>query len=90
MFWNAFIWGLGVSCGGGIGLIGFVLTLWAAQWVTGKTGQVAEIARWNKLTLAALQTRNELTLESIDALRDISTSIDAITNAQAKVDDVAT
>jgi len=56
--------------------MGFVLTLWACQWVTGKAAQVARLNEFNERSLAALRRRNELTEESVDALRDISTSID--------------
>ena len=75
MFWNAFIWGLGVSSGGAIGLIGFVLTLWACQWVTGKAAMVARLKDFDERSLAALLERNELTTETNAALCDIAASL---------------
>ncbi len=67
MFSDAFIWGLGVSCGGAIGLIGFVLTLWAMQWASGKSAQTAAMHNFNELTLAALRNRNNLIEDTNEA-----------------------
>lgn len=30
MFWTAFVWGLGVTAGGSIGLLGFFAAFWGA------------------------------------------------------------
>ena len=75
MFWNAFVWHLGASCGWSVSLIGFVLIFWALQWLTGKADHVAKITDFNERSLAALLVRNGLTVEEIDALRDINRSI---------------
>ncbi len=76
MFWDAFVWSLGVSCGGGIGLIGFMLTWWALQRVTGRAEAMAKRIGVYDQSLDALRERNELTLQTIDALRGIGTAID--------------
>ena len=75
MLWNAFVWGLGVSCGGGIGLIACAFTMRALDWATGKADRIASVIERDVRSLEALQTRNELTKETNSALASIAVSL---------------
>lgn len=61
MFWTAFVWGTGVSCGAAIGLIALVVMFWGLQWLVGKTEKQRDYA---ERTLQALLSRNEMTEET--------------------------
>lgn len=63
MFWTAFVWGLGVSLGGSIGLLAFVL-MFAAFKAASETETMKKIDRHSQLVLAALVKRNDLTEET--------------------------
>lgn len=75
MFWTAFIWGLGVTVGGSIGLMLFVVLFFCWSCVAhSKTAKRAnELA---ELSQAALVRRNELTEKQIDHLAVIADAAD--------------
>lgn len=83
MFWTAFIWGLGVSLGGGIGLVGFVLTMWALQWVTGRAAHVEAMQDFSHRSLAALLARNLMTEDTNAALQRIVVTLEAMNRPTA-------
>ena len=67
MFWTAMIWGLGVTLGGSMGLMAFIILY--DLWV--KLGRSKAMKRANELAeLAntALMRRNELTEEQLAVL----------------------
>lgn len=70
MFWTAFVWGLGASCGGSLGVMLFVVMFFALQWFAGtKAGKTS--LEYAELAQAALERRNELTerqIEHLDAI----------------------
>lgn len=73
MFWTAFIWGLGTTLGGSIGLMAFVVLFFCWQSVmhsetAKRANELAELAN------AALMRRNELTEQQIDRLDSIARS----------------
>lgn len=81
MFWTAFVWGLGVSFGGSIGMMGFVvmITAWrlVAETEVAKRGtELAELAN------AALVRRNELTELQIKKLEEIARSAEFMCDLQ--------
>lgn len=61
MFWQAFTWGLGVSCGAAFGFALFVMLLWGLESWTGRRKIVTDTA---EKSLAELRRRNELTEET--------------------------
>ncbi len=75
MFWDAFVWGLGVSCGGSIGLFGFVIALAAWRMVTGEGSRWALAAQRDIQAVEALRERNRLTVESNATLSEIAESL---------------
>lgn len=71
MFWTAFIWGLGVSCGACFGLLLFIILKSGVDWLLNSTaGQRAQEV--NKRTLDLLEGRNELTQGMVDHLAIIA------------------
>lgn len=72
MFWTAFIWGLGVSCGSAFGLLLFCVAFWSTEWLTGRSKSKADIHDANRQSVAALKERNELTKDMIDQLARIA------------------
>jgi len=74
MFWTAFIWGLGVSCGAAFGLILFVALkcIWDATVKSKPAKRANELA---ELANAALVRRNELTEKQIEQLAEMTTVI---------------
>ena len=77
MFWTAFIWGLGTTLGGSIGLMSFIALkcIWDMT-VNSKPMKLAnELA---ELANAALVQRNELTEKQIERLEQIADNIDAL------------
>jgi len=73
MFWSAFIWGLGVTVGGSIGLMLFVFLFGLYKSKASQSSvELAEFA--NK----ALTRRNELTEKQIEHLLSISLSLESI------------
>lgn len=71
MFWQACVWGLGVSLGASVGLMVFVVavTLWK---MTTESQVVKQMRDVNEASLAALLRRNELSEEQVDCLRRIA------------------
>lgn len=82
MFWTAFIWGLGVSCGAAFGLILFVAMkcIWDATVNSKRVRRANELA---ELANAALMKRNELTEKQIEKIGELVEIIDII---GAKID----
>lgn len=72
MFWTAFVWGLGVSCGATVGLLAFVVSFWVLQWASGRAAEIEAAKKVAELSLVALDRRNELTEETIEHLRVIA------------------
>jgi len=86
MYWEAFIWGLGVSSGGAIGLFVFVMMLSAWQIATGKTAEVRKIHKETAASLAALKERNALSEEANTVLTDMSVNLAGIQIALEELD----
>jgi hypothetical protein len=86
MFWTAFIWGLGATLGGSIGLMSFVAMkcIWDIV-VNTKTAQRANDLAG--LANAALIRRNELTEKQIGQLSAISASLVTIADAADELAD---
>ncbi len=80
MFWTAFIWGLGATFGGSIGLMSFVLLkfIWDMTVNSKPVKRANELA---ELANAALVRRNELTEKQIGQLGAISASLITIADA---------
>jgi len=80
MFWTAFIWGLGTTLGGSIGLMSFI----ALKCIWDMTVNSKPVKRANELAElanAALVRRNELTEKQIEKLNDIAHVIDSVGGA---------
>lgn len=75
MFWTAFLWGLGMSCGGSIGLLLFAVGFKALQWLTGQTERLSRLEQFNRETLAALNERNALTQDTNATLTEIVSAV---------------
>jgi len=75
MFWTAFIWGLGTTFGGSIGLMGFIVLydLWARIARSKAARRANELA---ELANTALMRRNELTEQQVEHLKSISRSVE--------------
>ena len=75
-FWTAFLWGIGVTLGGSVGMMAFVVlfTLWRWATNTKAARRAAEVA---ELSLQALARRNHLTIEQIEKLDRIAAAIAA-------------
>ncbi len=74
MFWTAFIWGLGSTVGGSVGLMTFVMSYdaWSRVMKTKAARRANELA---ELANTALMRRNELTEQQIEQLERIADSI---------------
>ncbi len=80
MLWTAFIWGLGTTLGGSIGLMSFI----ALKCIWDMTVNSKPLKRANELAEianAALVRRNELTEKQIEKLNDIADVIDSVGGA---------
>lgn len=75
MFWTAFIWGLGTTLGGSIGLMSFVAMkcIWDIAVNTKTAQRASDLA---KLANDALVRRNELTEKQIEHLATIASSLE--------------
>lgn len=75
MFWTAFIWGLGTTFGGSIGLMSFVMLkfIWDITVNSKPVKRANELA---ELANAALVRRNELTEKQIEHLATIASSLE--------------
>jgi hypothetical protein len=86
MFWTAFIWGLGTTLGGSIGLMSFI----ALKCIWDMTVNSKPIKRANELAElanAALVRRNELTEKQIGKLGEIVAHLDVISDAAEELAD---
>lgn len=65
MFWTAFTWGIGVSCGASLGLLVFMFLKAGGDWLLGNSQEVTnvneKIVAFNRESLDRLTERNELT-----------------------------
>lgn len=75
MFWNAFVWGLGATLGGSIGLMAFVVLFALWKWLT-ETKAAKRSSEVAELMLAALDRRNELTNEQLVLLGRIAVAME--------------
>lgn len=73
-FWTAFIWGIGVTLGGSMGMMAFVVlfTAWMRVANTKAARRASEVAEFS---LQALDRRNQLTVEQIEKLDRIAAAI---------------
>jgi hypothetical protein len=72
MFWTAFVWGIGATVGGSIGLMVFVI-LFAAWSRVAKTPAAVRANELAELTYEVMVQRKELTekqLNAVTAIRD--------------------
>jgi hypothetical protein len=86
MFWTAFIWGLGTTLGGSIGLMSFI----AFKCIWDMTVNSKPLKRANELAElanAALVRRNELTEKQIGKLGEIVAHLDVISDAAEELAD---
>lgn len=74
MFWQAFVWGLGATLGGAIGLMVFVVMYSGWKWLTNIEAVKRDVTT-TELTLSLLSERNNLTQQQIDTLDEISDSV---------------
>lgn len=74
MFWSAVMWGLGVSLGGSVGIMLFVVvfTAWMHLVSGARIRRTQEIA---ELSLKALDRRNHLTEKQISELSELSCAV---------------
>lgn len=75
MFWVAVVWGLGVTLGGSIGMMAFVVLFTGFKWMT-QTEAVKKAERVSELSIAALTRRNQLTSEQIEQLNRIASAME--------------
>lgn len=70
MFWTAFVWGIGATAGGSIGLMVFVILFaaWSRVAATPAAVRANELA---ELTYEALVRRNELTARQLDMVNTL-------------------
>jgi len=77
MFWTAFIWGLGTTVGGSIGLMLFIVLYALFKRIT-KSETDKAIESFHERSHAALEERNKLTTETIMHLRTIAEATEAM------------
>lgn len=75
-FWTAFIWGIGVTLGGSMGMMAFVVLFTVWRWVT-NTKSARRASEVAELSLQALARRNQLTVDQIERLDRIAAAIAA-------------
>jgi len=81
VFWTAFVWGVGVTLGGAIGVMAFIVlyAVWDALWQKLMKTKAGRCAReLSELTLAAVEQRNELTREQILMLERVAQAIETV------------
>ena len=71
MFWTAFVWGMGATVGGSIGLMLFVVLFACFKTVT-QSKAVKAIESFHERSHQALLDRNKLTLQTIEHLATIA------------------
>jgi len=64
MFWTAFIWGLGASCGAAFGLLLFFILFAALELITGRSATKKHIHDTHERSLEALVKRNEISRDT--------------------------
>lgn len=75
MFWTAFLWGVGVSCGASVGIL-LLLVMWSLlNWFVGTASKATGI---NEKSLEALIRRNELSEEQVEQMRFLVTAAERI------------
>ncbi len=70
MFWTAFVWGIGATAGGSIGLMVFVI-LFAAWSRVAKTPAAVRANELAELTYAVMVQRKELTETQLDMVNTL-------------------
>lgn len=78
MFWTAFVWGIGATVGGSLGLMLFVILFaaWDRMMRTPAAVRAGELA---ELTYAVLVERKELAEKQLTQLTDIAASMATMT-----------
>jgi len=77
MLWQAFLWGLGGSCGAAFGLLLLYLLLLIPDWLTGRAKQRHDTSSRFVESLAELRLRNELTVISNKYAMRIAVALEA-------------
>ena len=77
MFWTAMVWGLGVSCGASIGMMGLVVMMELFNRFT-KTEIVKRANEINELSIAALSERNDIGVASNVLLERVAAAMEAM------------
>lgn len=80
MFWDAVIWGIGISLGMNVGLFVTVFVISAAKKLSGGNKLTQDDV--NKQSLAALVRRNEIGEGMSDSLRRLADAADAIEDSK--------
>lgn len=75
MFWTAFVWGIGVTAGGSIGLMVFVV-LFAAWSMLVKTPTMRRAEELSELAYTAMLHTNELSEQQLTQITAIAASAD--------------
>jgi len=74
-FISGLMWGAGLSLGICVGLVVWVFLREALYGMLGITNRVNAAKQFNQETLAKLQERNDLTIQTIEALNRIAEKI---------------
>lgn len=75
-FWIAFVWGIGATAGGSIGMMTFVVMLFGWRWLV-ETKAVKRSIEVAELSLSALEKRNEISCEQIAILERLTSAVAA-------------
>ena len=70
MFWNAFVWGIGVSCGACFGLLLFIILKALLDRVT-KTDAYKKAEEYKKTVLKLMEERNGYSEELVESMQAI-------------------
>jgi hypothetical protein len=82
IFWEAVLWGLGVSIGSCGGLIGLMVIVCIRDAIYGKPKMTREIMDMNRQHGESLETRNSLTRHQTRVIERVAVAIEA----QARVE----
>jgi hypothetical protein len=77
MFWTAFIWGLGASCGAAFGIVLSVILLDCWKKIA-KCEQIKRADQLAEMANAALVRRNELTEKQVEYLQTMTAALEDI------------
>ena len=81
MFWTAFVWGIGATTGGSIGLMVFVVlfAVWSEIWsrIT-KTPAVVRARELSELMYSVMVERKELSAKQLDVLNTLAYNVGTI------------